>query len=77
MSDEDVDYKALYEQIQKELTAARFTILRMKHKPEYTIDGDALRVWIQKNYLVIVVSIMLATFVLSSLKTFKEIRRMR
>jgi hypothetical protein len=71
MTTEEIDYKALYEGIQGELEQARITILTMRQARTFQIDGDAIRAFVNKNYVVILVSIMLASLIFSSLKTIK------
>ncbi len=77
MSEEQIDYKVLYEQVQAELQAARLAILKLRHarNPLDKLDGDAIRKFVQKNYLVIIASIMILSFLISSAKTFVELRK--
>lgn len=72
---EEIDYQALYEGLQSELEQARLAILKMRQarSPLDHVNGDVVRAFVQKNYLVIVVGIMLATALISSLKTLKEL----
>ena len=75
MPEEPIDYQALYEGIQNELEQARITILKMRRasSPFDRLNGDTIRIWIHKNYVVIVVAIMILTFLVSSLKTIKSL----
>jgi hypothetical protein len=73
MPEEEIDYKALYERIQGELIEARISILKMRQAPMFRVDQAGIRAWIQENYIVIVVAIMFATFVISGLSTLKEV----
>lgn len=72
---EEIDYQALYEGIREELEQARLTILKMRQarSPLDHVTGEHIRTFVQKNYLVIVVSVMLATFIVSSLKTMRDL----
>jgi hypothetical protein len=73
MTEESIDYQALYESVQNELEQARITILKMRHAstPFDRLNGDNIRHFVNKNYVVIVVCIMILTFLVSSLKTIK------
>ncbi len=72
---EEIDYQALYDGVVSELEQARLTILKMRQtrSPLDRVNGENIRSFVQKNYLVIVVCMMLATFVVSSLKTLREL----
>lgn len=72
MSDE-VDYKAIAEQLQRDLEIARLTIVKMRfaRNPLTRVKADTVREFVAKNYLVILVAIMLFSFILSSLKTIR------
>jgi hypothetical protein len=72
---DDIDYKALYEGLQSELEQARIAILTMRQtrNPLDKLDMDKVRTFVHKNYVMIVVAIMLLTFVVSSLKTIKSL----
>lgn len=74
MTDEAINYQVLCEGLQHELEQARLTILKMRQtrSPFDQVNGDTIRTFVQKNYLVIVVGVMLATCVISSLRTIKE-----
>ncbi len=58
---EEADYKALYEQVQAELEQARLTIMRLRfvRSPLDHLNGDAVRKFVQQNYLVLILAIML------------------
>ena len=71
MSDE-IDYQALYEQVQAELETARLTILSMR-QPKAPITLAAIRSFVNRNYILIVVTVMLLTFIVSSLKSLKSL----
>ena len=75
MTEEGIDYQALYESVQNELEQARITILKMRRQspPFGNVNGDTIRIWVNKNYVVIVVAIMILTFLVSSLKTIKSL----
>jgi hypothetical protein len=75
VTESEIDYQALYDGVVNELEQARLTILKMRQtrSPLDKLDGDTIRTFVQKNYLVIVVCMMLATFVVSSLKTLREL----
>ena len=62
---EEIDYQALVEKLQKELEAARLTIVKMRHSRNLLerLDGDAIRKFVQQNYLVIVVGFFLLEFI--------------
>jgi hypothetical protein len=77
MAEEDINYKAMYEAVRNELEQARLTIVRMRHarNPLDKLDGDAIRKFVQKNYLVIIASIMILSFLISSMKTFVELKK--
>jgi len=70
---EDIDYKALYEQVQQELEAARIAILNMRSAGSIfdKVNADSIRQFAQKNYVVIVLVLLLLSFIVSSLKTIK------
>jgi hypothetical protein len=74
---EEIDYKAVCEQIQHELEQARLEILKLRNvrNPLEQVDGDKLRAFVQKNYLLIIVGMMLVSFIIGSMKTIKEIMR--
>ena len=75
MTDAEIDYKALYEGLQSELEQARLTILKMRQtrSPLDKMNGDTIRTFVQKNYLVILVGLMLASFIMSSLKMLRDL----
>ena len=58
---EEIDYQAMVEQLQKELEAARLTILKLRHarNPLDHLDADKIRKFVQQNYLVLLLGIML------------------
>ena len=66
----DIDYKALYEGLQAELEQARLTILKMRQmrNPLDMIDSNRIRAWVQRNYLILVLGFMLASFLISAYK---------
>lgn len=72
MTDE-IDYQAMVEKLQADLEEARLTIVKMRfaRSPLDRLNGEAIRKFVEKNYVVIVVAIMLLSFILSSLKTVK------
>ena len=72
---EEIDYQKLYEGLQSELEQARITILKMRQtrSPLDKVNGDTIRTFVQKNYLVIIVGFMLASFIVSSLKILKDL----
>jgi hypothetical protein len=59
---EDTDYKAVVEQLQKDLEQARLTImsLRYVHSPLDRLNSDSIRRFVQQNYLVLILAIMLS-----------------
>jgi hypothetical protein len=68
MSDE-IDYKAISEKLQRDLEQARLTILEMRYNTHsFGIDGERVKEWVQENYVVIAVAIMLLSFIVSALK---------
>lgn len=73
---DSVDYKALYEQVQQELEAARITILGMRNarNPLGNVNVSTIRAFVNQNYVVIVVAIMLLSLIVSFLKTFRGFR---
>lgn len=73
---EDIDYKALYEGIAEELEDARrrivdlhFAANRVSYLQHLSLTD--IRGFVFKNYLLIVVTIMLLGFVFSSLSTLR------
>ena len=75
MTDEQIDYQAMVEKLQADLEEARLTIVKMRfaRNPLDRLDGESIRKFVEKNYVVIVVAIMLLSFLLSSLKTIKAL----
>jgi hypothetical protein len=69
-TEETIDYKALYEGLQAELEQARLTILKMRQmrNPLDMIDSNRIRAFVQRNYLLIVLALMLASFIISAYK---------
>ncbi len=70
---EDIDYKALYESVQSELEQARLALLKMRyaHNPFEHFTAEQVRQFVAKNYLVIIVAMMLLSLIVSSLKTIR------
>ena len=70
---DELDYKAIAEKLQPDLELARLEIVKMRfaRSPLDRLDGDSIRKFVEKNYVVIVVVLMLLSFILSSLKTIK------
>ena len=70
---EDIDYKALYESVQSELEQARLAIVKMRyaHRPFEHLTAEQVRQFVYKNYLLIIVAMMLLSLIFSSLKTIK------
>ncbi len=75
MAEDAIDYQSLYEGLQNELEQARLTILKMRQEHTLRPDIVALRNFVQENYVLIVVSVMVLTFIVSSLKTLRELWR--
>jgi hypothetical protein len=68
MSDE-IDYKVLYEGVVHDLEQARLTILKMRYNSHsFGIDGEKIKEWVQENYVVIAVAVMLLSFTVSLTK---------
>lgn len=74
---EEIDYKALVEKLQKELEVARLTIVKMRHSRNLLerLDGDAIRKFVQQNYLVIIVAFFLVEFIYKVAKDYLSKRR--
>jgi hypothetical protein len=75
MEDESIDYKAMYEHMVNELEQARIAILDLRRTRGLSglVSTDAARSWVSRNYLLIVVGVMLGTFIVSSLKTLIDL----
>ena len=68
--DEDIDYKTLYEKVSDELTQARIAILDLRRKQGMNFSFNAVSGWVTRNYLLIVVGVMLGSFVISMFRMF-------
>jgi hypothetical protein len=71
---DSIDYKAMYEHMVEELEQARIAILDLRRTRGLlgSVSPEGLRSWVSRNYLLIVVGVMLGTFIVSSLKTLFE-----
>ena len=58
---EEIDYAAMVERLQQELLEARQTILKLRYarNPLDHLDADKIRKFVQQNYLVLLLGIML------------------
>ncbi len=66
MAETDIDYKTLYEKVSEELTATRIALFRMRNEDRFSFpNGDDIREWIQENYVVVIVAMMVMSIVLS------------
>jgi hypothetical protein len=72
MMPEDIDYKAVAESLQRELEQTRMIILGMRNRTALNFSPENARRFIERNYLTIVVSIMLLSFVISSLGALRD-----
>jgi hypothetical protein len=72
---ESIDYKRMYEHMVNELEQARIAILDLRRKQNMlgNVSGDSIRAWVNRNYIVIVVGVMLTTVIVSSIKTLLEL----
>jgi hypothetical protein len=75
MSEEEPDYKAMYEHMVNELEQARIAILALRRTRGLSglISPESARAWVSRNYVLIVVGVMLGTFIVSSLKTILDV----
>lgn len=65
-TEQEVDYKVLYEQVSEELINARIALLHVRARSFPSLpDSTAIKRWIQENYLIIIVAIMMISIVLS------------
>ncbi len=71
---EDIDYKAVAESLQHELEQTRMIILNMRYRNTLNFSPENARKFIERNYLIIVLGIMLLSFVISSLGTLRDLR---
>lgn len=62
---EEIDYQALVQQLQEELTQARLQIVKLRYarNPLHQLKGADIRQFVQRNYLLII----LALYILSCL----------
>lgn len=65
--DLNIDYKTLYDKVSEELTQARLYILKQRYKSSVMdkVDANSIRKWLQDNYFLIVIAIMLISVLLS------------
>jgi len=77
METEEINYQALYEQVQEELRAARLTILKLRYsRPSLAgMDMAKLRKWLAENYVLIIVAVMILSVLLSLMDTVYKFRR--
>ena len=71
----DVDYKAIAEQLQRELEQARLTILKMRyqHNPLSRVTVEGTRAWVAKNYFMLLATSILFSIIFGSINTIKEL----
>jgi heme/copper-type cytochrome/quinol oxidase subunit 1 len=70
MTEEAIDYQALYESIQSELEQARLTILKMRtaRNPLENVNMDKIRKFVTENYLVIFLAVMAIELIIKLLR---------
>ena len=72
---DDIDYQALYEQVQRELEATKIAMLKMRNSRGMHIDMDRVRAFAQKNYILIVIGLMVLSFLVSTVRDIYSTRR--
>jgi len=76
METEEINYQALYEQVQEELRAARLTILKLRYNHSVVgMDLQKLRKLLAENYVLIIVAVMILSVLLSLMDTVYKFRR--
>ncbi len=72
MPQEEIDYKEVAQQIQRELEQARFEIVRLRHMPWLRMNLSTANSFIRENYLTLMFTVMVLYYVCSFLVEWKK-----